>query len=177
MRWSASRAFECFSQRICLTLTAVEAFNPLPCQDLSRSAYNKTEEFTGSMSIPFQAFPPCLSSLRHSLCLSLHPSCPRHFSCLWRLRPSPLVQKESLGTVIVEWAVGTGQAPIGLTGFTVIRSHVGCGLVWKSRVRWTQNLTSTSGDSVTLFHHDRQNYAYSYRRWQSLQAKALRTGV
>jgi hypothetical protein len=32
MRWSASVAFECFSQRICLTLTAVAAFSPLPCQ-------------------------------------------------------------------------------------------------------------------------------------------------
>src|SRR5258708_29632681 len=108
MRWSASRAFECFSQRICLTLTAVEAFNPLPCQDLSRSAYNKTEEFTGSMSIPF---PPCLSSPRHSLCLSLHPSCPPHFSCLWMVPPSPLVPKESLGHFIVEWAGGTRPPP------------------------------------------------------------------
>lgn len=75
MRWSASVAFECFSQRMCLTLTAVAAFIPLPYPrprtppDQHRK--NRTKK-DSSMSVPF---PPCLPSLQLSLCPSRRSSC------------------------------------------------------------------------------------------------------
>jgi hypothetical protein len=105
MRWSASVAFECFSQRMCLTLTAVAAFIPLPCQQgLQISIQQKGY----SMFVPF---PPCLPSLRHSPCPSRRSS-----SCLWRLRPLPLVWIVKIVTEFGQWA------PIGLTGFTLINA-------------------------------------------------------
>lgn len=71
MRWSASMVFECFSQRMCLTFTAVAAFNPLPCQGPSRSAHRRIKNGY-SMYAPF---PPCLPSLLLSLCPSRRSSC------------------------------------------------------------------------------------------------------
>ena len=69
IRWSASMVFECFSQRMCLTLTAVAAFNPLPCRRPSRSAHNRIKKGS-SMS---RTFPPlsAVSSAFPLLFLSL----------------------------------------------------------------------------------------------------------
>jgi hypothetical protein len=126
MRWSASVAFECFSQRMCLTLTAVAAFIPLPYSapgpgPLQISTEQNEERFQYVRTFPplsavSSAFPLPFSPL--FLSLEVAPFAISNLVCRDRYRV---------------WAVGTNR----IDGIYTDQRHVGRTLIWKVRARWT----------------------------------------